>query len=116
MSMCDFPRLSKMMFEALAEIEKGRFVYVIALKASEVTDANIEDVIVDEILDLQMALDNYCKRTGKTKGERLCLPVILPPGLHAEDVHGFRPIRTEKALWIEYTKAGPVYRDRISGN
>lgn len=114
--MCDFPKLNRKMFEALADIEAGRFVFVVALKSSEATDAAIEDVIHGEILDLQVALDNYCRRTGKTKEDRLCLPVILPPGLHADDVHGFRPVRTETALWIEYTREGPIYLDRASEN
>ena len=107
--MCDFPKLNRKMFEALADIEAGRFVFVVALKASEVTEADIENVIVFEILDPKMALDDYCRRTGKLIEGRLCLPVILPPGLKPDDVHGFRPVRTETALWIEYTREGPIH-------
>ena len=114
--MCDFPSLSRKMFEGLADIEKGRFVFVVALKASGGREASIEDVTVYEILDPKMALENYCRETAKPIEGRLCLPVILPPGLHADDVHGFRPVRVEKALWIEYTRTGPVRRDRTSGD
>ncbi len=112
--MCDFPKLNRKMFEALADIEAGRFVFVVARKHSNGLDAAIEDVIIGEVLNPRLVLERHCKANGKDLDERLCLPVILPPGLHADEVHGFRPVRTEKALWIEYTREGPIYLDRAS--
>ena len=103
--MCDFARLTQRMFESLADIEKGRFVYIIALKASEGKGVEIEDVIIDEIFSPRLALEHHCKSNGLAIEDRLCLPVILPPSLKAEDVRGFRSIRTQKSMWIEYAGA-----------
>lgn len=114
--MSEFAHLSRKMFEALADIEAGRFVFVVARKHSDGLDAAIEDVIIGEVLNPRLVLERHCKANGKDIDERLCLPVILPPGLHADDVHGFRPVRTETSLWIEYTREGPIYLDRASEN
>jgi hypothetical protein len=109
--MCDFSSLTKKMFESLADIEKGRFVYVIAIKATKGREVAIEDVICEEVSNPQWVLEHYCKSKGKAMDAYLCLPVILPPGLKAVDVRGFRPIRTKDAFWIEYTKEGPERPD-----
>ena len=109
--MCDFPNLTRKMFEALADIKAGRFVYVIARKASGGKGVAIEDVVCEETFNLQLALERHCKSNGMAIEDRLCLPAILPPGLKAEDVRGFRPVRTQKAIWIEYTKEGPERPD-----
>ena len=101
--MCDFPSLNRKMFEALEDIKAGWFVFVIARKPSEGREVTIEDVVVDEILNPQLALENYSRQTGKPMEHQICLPVILPPGLQVEGVKGFRPVHTATALWIEYT-------------
>lgn len=113
--MCDFPQLSRKMFEGLEDIKAGRFVYVIALRPSDGGQVSIEDVVIGEILDPEAILVQHCKAKGLAIANRLCLPVILPPGLKAEDIRGFRPVRTEKAVWIEYTQEGPERPDRILG-
>lgn len=101
--MCDFASLTKKMFEALEDIKAGRFVYVIAIRPSVGSGGAVEDVIIDETSSPQLALERHCKSMGISMGGRLCLPVILPPTLQAKDVKGFRSIRTEKAMWLEYT-------------
>lgn len=103
MKMCDFASLTRKMFELLADIKAGRFVYVIARKAAEGRNVSIEDIICEETSNPRLALERHCKASGISMGECLCMPVILPPGLPAEDVRGFRSIRTNKALWFEYT-------------
>lgn len=109
--MCDFANLTRKMFEALADIKAGRFVFVIALKASEGKGVEIEDVIIDEIFSPRLALEHHCKSKGVSTEGLLCMPAILPQGLMAKDVKGFRPVRTRGALWIEYTKEGPERPD-----
>ena len=101
--MSGFGHLTQKMFEGLADIEAGRFVFVIAIKASEGGDGAVEDVIIDKNSNPQLALEHFCRRTGNPMENRLCLPVILPPGLNADAVRGFRSIRTKTAMWIEYT-------------
>ena len=109
--MCDFSTLTRKMFEALEDIKAGRFAFVIALKASGGKGVEIEDVVCEEAFNPQLALKHHCKSMGVSTEDRLCLPVILPPGLKVEDVKGFRPVRTQKAIWIEYTKEGPERPD-----
>ena len=101
--MRNLPRLSKKMFESLADIEAGRFVFAVARKASDGGEASIEDVIVGETLNPRLVLERHCKSRGIPQKDLLCLPVILPPGLQPVAVKGFRPVRTATALWIEYT-------------
>ena len=101
--MSGFSHLTQKMFEGLADIEAGRFVFVIALKASKGRDGAVEDVIIDETSSPQLALEHHCKSNGLAIEGRLCLPVVLPPSLKGKDVRGFRSVRTEKAIWIEYT-------------
>lgn len=114
--MCDFANLARKIFEGLDDIKAGRFVYVVTLKASEGKGVEIEDVIVGKILNPKLILERHCKSNGLAIEGRLCLPVILPPGLNADDVKGFRPIRTKKAIWIEYTKDGPERPDIAARN
>ena len=109
--MSEFAHLTRKMFEALEDIKAGRFAYVIAIKASAGKGVEIEDVIIDEIFNPRMVLERYCREEGKAMDARICLPAVLPPGLKAEDVRGFRSVRTQKALWIEYTKEGPERPD-----
>lgn len=109
--MCDFPNLTRKMFEALEDIKAGRFVYVIARKSSEGREVAIEDVIIDEIFNPRLVLERHCREEGKTMDARICLPAVLPPGIKAEDVRAFRPVRTQKAIWIEYTTIGPERPD-----
>lgn len=109
--MSGFAHLTRKMFEALEDIKAGRFAYVIAIKASEGMGVEIEDVVCEEAFNPQLALKHHCKSMGVSMEDRLCLPVILPPSLKAADVRGFRPIRTKKALWIEYTMEGPERPD-----
>ena len=101
--MCDFASLTKKMFEALEDIEAGRFVFVIAARPSAGSEVAIEDVFVDETTSPQLALERHCKAYGLAIEDRLCLPVVLPPSLKVKDVRGFRSVRTKKAIWIEYT-------------
>ena len=101
--MSEYAHLTKKMFESLEDIEAGRFVYVIAIKASVGRDGAVEDVIIGKTSDPRLALEHFCRRTGNPMENRLCLPVILPPGLNADAVRGFRSIRTKTAMWIEYT-------------
>ena len=113
--MCDYASLTRKMFEALEDIEAGRFVFVIAARPSAGSEVAIEDVFVDETSSPQLALEHHCKSKGISTTGLLCMPVILPPCLKAVDVRGFRTIRTEKAIWIEYTREGPERPDRTSG-
>lgn len=113
--MCGFANLTRKMFEALKDIKAGRFVFVVSIKASEGRDGAVEDVIIDETSSPQLALERHCKSKGISMEGLLCMPVILPLGLKADSVRGFRPIRTKDALWIEYTKEGPERPDRTSG-
>ncbi len=101
--MCDFANLTRKMFEAIKDIEDGRYVYVIASRPSAGSEVAIEDVFVDETSSPQLALEHHCKSKGISMEGRLCMPVILPPGLKTEEVKGFRSVRTEKAMWLEYT-------------
>ena len=101
--MSGFGHLTQKMFEGLKDIEAGRFVFVVALKASKGRDGAVEDVIIDETSSPQLALERHCKANGLAIEDRLCLPVVLPPSLKVKDVRGFRSIRTEKAMWLEYT-------------
>ena len=112
--MCDFASLTKKMFMALEVIGAGRYVYVIARTASEGKGVEIEDVIIAETSNPQLALERHCKSKGISTTGLLCMPVILPLGLKAADVRGFRPIRTKDALWSEYTREGPERPDRTS--
>ena len=114
--MCDFASLTKKMFMALEVIRAGRYVYVIARTASDGKGVEIEDVIIAETSNPQLALERHCKSKGISTTGLLCMPVILPPGLKAVDVREFRSIRTEKAIWIEYTREGPERPDRTSGH
>ena len=98
-----FSHLTQKMFEGLADIKAGRFVFVVAIKALEGREGSIEDVIIDKISDPRLALERHCKANGLAIEDRLCLPVVLPPSLKVKDVRGFRSIRTEKAMWLEYT-------------
>lgn len=109
--MSGYAHLTRKMFDGLSDIVKGRFVFVIAIKASKGMGVEIEDVVCEEAFNPQLALKHHCKSMGVSMEDRLCLPVILPPGLKAADVRGFRPIRTKKALWIEYTMEGPERPD-----
>ena len=101
--MSGFTHLTRKMIEVLADIKAGRYVYVIAIKATDGRNVSIEDIICEETPNPRLALERHCKASGISMGECLCMPVILPPGLKAEDVRGFRSIRTNKALWFEYT-------------
>lgn len=101
--MCDFASLTKKMFMALEVIRAGRYVYVIARTASEGKEGSIEDVIIDKISNPKLALERHCTSNGLALESRICLPVILPPGLKTEEVKGFKSVRTKKAIWIEYT-------------
>lgn len=101
--MCDFASLTRKMFEALKDIKAGRFVFVVSIKASEGRDGAVEDVIIDETSNPQLALEHHCKSKGISTTGLLCMHVILPPGLKAKDVNGFRSVRTKKTIWIEYT-------------
>ncbi len=105
--MTDFSHLTRKIFMALEDIKAGRFVFVVAIKASEGSGGSIEDVITNIISDPQLALKHHCNSNGLTIEDRLCIPVILPLGLKAEDVRGFKSIRTKKAMWIEYANEGP---------
>ena len=98
-----FSHLTQKMFEGLADIKAGRFVFVVSIKALEGREGSIEDVIIDKISDPRLALERHCKSKGISTTGLLCMPVILPLGLKAEEVKGFRSVRTEKAIWIEYT-------------
>ena len=109
--MSGFAHLTRKMFEALADIKAGRFVYVVTIKSAAGKGVEIEDVIIDEIFNPRLVLEYHCKSKGISTDGMLCLPVILPPGLMATDVRGFRPVRTQKAIWIEYTKEGPERPD-----
>lgn len=109
--MSGFAHLTRKMFEALVDIKAGRFVYVIARKASAGKGVEIEDVIIDEIFNPKRVLERHCISKGIPTEGMLCLFVFLPPGLDADDVKGFRPVRTQKAIWIEYTKEGPERPD-----
>ena len=102
--MCDFASLTRKMFESLADIKAGRFVFVIAIRPSVGEDGAVEDVIIDESPSPQLALERHCTSNGLTLESRICLPVILPPGLKTEEVKGFRSVRAPKAIWIEYTR------------
>lgn len=113
--MSGFGHLTQKMFEGLKDIEAGRYVYVVAIKATEGKGVAIEDVIIDETSSPKLALERHCKSKGISTTGLLCMPVILPPGLKAVDVREFRSIRTEKAIWIEYTREGPERPDRTSG-
>ena len=101
--MSEFTHLTRKMFEVLADIKAGRFVYVIAMKAAEGRNVSIEDIICEETSNPRLALERHCKSNGLAIEDRLCLPVILPESLKAVDVRGFRSIRTKKAMWLEYT-------------
>ena len=101
--MCDFSRLSKKMFDALTDIEAGRSVFVVARTPSDGGEASIQDVICEGTFNPRLALEHHCQRKGISIAGLICLPVILPPGLNAEDVRGFRPVRTKDAFWIEFT-------------
>lgn len=101
--MCDFASLTRKMFEAMEDIEAGRFVFVIADRPSAGSEVAIEDVFVDETSSPQLALERHCKANGLAIEDRICLPVVLPPSLKVKDVRGFRSIRTKKAMWLEYT-------------
>ena len=101
--MCDYASLTRKMFEALEDIKAGRFVYVIAIRPLVGRDGAVEDVIIDESPSPKLALNRHCKSNGLAIESRICLPVILPPGLKTEEVKGFRSVRTPKAIWIEYT-------------
>ena len=111
-----FSHLTQKMFEGLADIKAGRFVFVVSIKALEGREGSIEDVIIDKISDPRLALERHCKSKGISTTGLLCMPVILPPGLKAVDVREFRSIRTEKAIWIEYTREGPERPERTSGH
>ena len=101
--MSGFGHLTQKMFEGLADIKAGRFVFVVSIKVLEGRGGAVEDVIIDETSSPQLALERHCKSKGISTTGLLCMPVILPPGLKAKDVNGFRSIRTKKAIWIEYT-------------
>ena len=101
--MCDFPSLTKKMFESLADIEAGRFVFVVAIRSSGGKEGSVEDVIVDRTSNPRLALERHCKSKGVSMDGLICMPVILPPGLNADAVRGVRSVRTEKSIWIEYT-------------
>ena len=101
--MSGFTHLTRKMFELLADIKAGRYVYVIAIKAAEGRNVSIEDIICEETSNPRLALERHCKSNGLAIEDRLCLPVVLPPGIPAEDVRGFRSIRTRKSMWLEYT-------------
>ena len=101
--MSGFGHLTQKMFEGLKDIEAGRFVFVVSIKALEGRGGAVEDVIIDETSSPQLALERHCKANGLAIEDRLCLPVVLPPSLKVKDVRGFRSIRTEKAMWLEYT-------------
>ena len=111
-----FSHLTQKMFEGLADIKAGRFVFVVSIKALEGREGSIEDVIIDKISDPRLALEHHCKSKGISTTGLLCMPVILPPSLKVKDVRGFRSIRTEKAMWLEYTREGPERPDRTSGH
>lgn len=103
--MTDFSHLTKKMFESLEDIKAGRFVYVVAIGSSAGRNGAIEDVIISQISDPRLALEHHCNSNALAIEDRLCIPVILPQGIKAVDVRGFRSIRTQKSMRIEYAGA-----------
>ena len=103
--MCDFSHLTECLFEGLPRIKAGQRVYVVARRGSSPGDMQIESVLyADEGDGPQAILKDFCKAQGLEVANRVCLPVVLPAGLKAEEVKGFRSVRNGASLHIEFTK------------
>jgi len=102
--MCEFAHLTESLFEGLPKLKEGQQIFVVAAR-NPTGDIEIESVLyADESDSPQEALKDFCETQGLDMATRLCIPVVLPQGLNAEDVKGFRSVRDGKCLHIEFTK------------
>lgn len=103
--MCDSGHLSEELFESIPRLKAGQCVYVVASNPSAGDGLVIESILYCKATDTaQEALEDFCKAQGLEVANRVCLPVVLPAGLKAEEARGFRSVRNGASLHIEFTK------------
>ncbi len=103
--MCDFSHLTECLFEGLPKIKAGQRVYVVASRGSTAGEMEVESVLYGDANESpRETLKGFCEAMGLDVAARLCIPVLLPQGLNAEDVKGFKAFRNGNSLHIEFTQ------------
>jgi hypothetical protein len=102
--MSDSSLLTEFMFAALVDIKAGRFVHVVAKPGAIDGDICIEGVIASKSSNPKEALIEHCHVEGLETANRVAIPVLLPAGLQAEEVKGFKAVRNGNSLRIEFTQ------------
>ncbi len=102
--MSDYSLLTEFMFAAMVDIKAGLWVYLVASKSPAKDDIEIEEVISSRFSCPQAALNEHCQSAGLDIANRVAIPVLLPHGLNAEDVKGFKAVRDGNSLHIEFTQ------------
>ena len=102
--MCDTGKLTEQLFTSIPALKKGQRVFVVATVNAK-KDVEIESILYCDASDTpREAMEDFCKAMGLDSANRTAIPVLLPQGLKAEDVTGFKAVRNGASLRIEFTQ------------